>query len=237
MEAQTNQNYQSPIVTIDVVLLTLSDNGLQVALHQRKQSPYEHQLALPGGYIHTNEDESAEKAAFRVLNQKTGLIPRYLEQLKTYANTSRDPRGWSVSISHVALIPMSALKQAEKEVFQFFDVDNLPTMAFDHQLQIQDAVERVRNKSSYSTLPCWLLPELFTLTQLQQTYEKIFGESVSRGTFRSRLGIKVGDAIPGESADEAEILIATDQFKGGNQRPARLFKVNHLKLFKRACWS
>jgi hypothetical protein len=118
----------------------------------------------------------------------------------------------------------------------FYDVDALPELAFDHSQQVADAVERVRNKASYSTLPCWLLPAKFTLTQLQRTYEQIFGETVSRGTFRTRLGLKVGDVAPGEAIDEAGVIIATDEYQGGNQRPALLFRVDQLGLFRRASW-
>ncbi|MEN3812839.1 NUDIX domain-containing protein [Chromobacterium piscinae] len=226
----------TPIVSVDVVLLTLFQGKLQAALHMRGRPPFQGCLALPGGYVHPEEDATAEDTARRVLREKTGVEPRYLEQLGTFAGAARDPRGWSAAISHVALMPHEDLRQSGGEVFHFYDVDQLPELAFDHSEQIRAAAERVRNKASYSTLPCWLLPEQFTLTQLQRTYEQIFGETVSRGTFRSRLGIKVGDMNPGEAVDQADILIATDQFQGGSQRPARLFRVNRLSLFKRACW-
>ncbi|WP_374424061.1 NUDIX domain-containing protein [Chromobacterium sp.] len=226
----------APAVSVDIVLLTLGDTGLQVALHRRDHAPCQHQLALPGGYVHVDEDDSCEATAMRVLRDKTGLEPRYLEQLRTFAGPRRDPRGWSVAVSHVALIPLQQLRDAGDGVFHFYDVDQLPELAFDHAEQVREAVQRVRNKASYSTLPCWLLPERFTLTQLQHTYEQIFGETVSRGTFRSRLGIKVADAKPGEYADEAALLEATEEFLGGKQRPARLFRINRLSLFKRARW-
>lgn len=230
------QSHTKPDVSVDVVLLTLDEGMLKVALHRRASAPGKGSLALPGGYVHVDEDGSLEATAHRVLREKTGLEPRYLEQLRTFGGPERDPRGWSVAVSHVALIPHGELSQAGAGVFHFYDVDDLPDLAFDHAGQVQEAVQRVRNKASYSTLPCWLLPELFTLTQLQGIYEQIFGETVSRGTFRSRLGIRVGEVTPGESADEADILIATEQFQGGNQRPARLFRVNRLSLFKRAFW-
>ena len=231
-----SKHYTTPAVSVDIVLLTLKNQSLHVALHQRQQEPFSGALALPGGYIHTEEDTDLEATATRVLQQKTGLTPRYLEQLRCFAGPARDPRGWSVAISYVALIPLEALEQSGNGVFHFFAVDALPALAFDHAAQIQSAVQRVRNKSSYSTLPCWLLPETFTLTELQRTYEQIFGETLSRGTFRSRLGIKVSDVAPGEAADDAQLLIATDAMKGGAQRPARLFKVNQLGLFRRAWW-
>ena len=231
-----SKSYEKPDVSVDVVLLTLSEDGLMVALHTRKSEPFRGALALPGGYIHTNEDGSLEDAVRRMLREKTTLESRYIEQLQTFAGPSRDPRGWSVAVSYVALVPLEALQAAESGIFKFYPVDRLPDLAFDHADQIRVAVQRVRNKSSYSTLPCWLLPETFTLTQLQQTYEAVFGESVTRATFRSRLGIKVGDVKPGEAVDEAGVLIATDDYQLGNQRPARLFRVDQLGLFKRASW-
>ncbi|MBN3806781.1 NUDIX hydrolase [Paraburkholderia sp. Ac-20336] len=230
------KGYEKPDVSVDVVLLTLSEEGLLVALHERRQQPCRGALALPGGYIHTNEDGSLEDAVYRMLREKTQLEPRYIEQLQTFAGPGRDPRGWSVAISYVALVPLESLTGAESGVFGLYPVDRLPALAFDHAEQIRAAVLRVRNKSSYSTLPCWLLPEKFTLTQLQHTYEAVFGETVTRATFRSRLGIKVGDVQPGEAVDDAGVLIATDDYQLGNQRPARLFRVDQLGLFKRAGW-
>ncbi len=228
--------YKTPAVTIDVVLLTLHEDALKVALHKRSPAPFANELALPGGYVHVDEDASVLDTAFRVLREKTGLQPRYLEQLCVFSGPDRDPRGWSVSVSHVALIPYETLSQAGGGgVFHFYKVDDLPHLAFDHAAQVREAVARVRNKSVYSTLPCWLLPEEFTLTQLQHTYEQILGQSVKRGTFRSRLGIKVGDAdVPLEGS--TPILEATERVSGGSHRPARLYRVNHLSLFERAIW-
>ncbi|WP_233830520.1 NUDIX hydrolase [Paraburkholderia sp. ZP32-5] len=231
-----SRHYRKPDVSVDVVLLTLSQEGLMVALHERGNEPCRGSLALPGGYIHTNEDESLEDSVRRMLREKTTVEPRYVEQLQTFAGPDRDPRGWSVAISYVALVPMADLIEAEPAAFSFYPVDRLPELAFDHADQVDVAVQRVRNKSSYSTLPCWLLPEKFTLTQLQRTYEAVFGETVTRATFRSRLGIKVGDVRAGEAVDEAGVLIATDDYQLGNQRPARLFRVDQLGLFRRASW-
>ncbi|MGN6232923.1 MAG: NUDIX hydrolase [Trinickia sp.] len=228
--------YPKPDVSVDVVLLTLTDKRLMVALHRRANEPFRGALALPGGYIHADEDDSLEDAARRTLRGKTGLAPRYVEQLRTFAGPRRDPRGWSVAVSYVALVPFEELEGVPSNVFEFYSVDDIPKLAFDHSDQVGAAVERVRNKSSYSTLPCWLLPEKFTLTQLQHTYEAVFGETVTRATFRSRLGIKVGDVQAGHAVDEAGVLIATDEYQGGNQRPARLFRADKLGLFKRASW-
>lgn len=232
------KKFDKPDVSVDVVLLTLIEGKLHVALHVRPKEPYEGKLALLGGYVHVDDmaETDVEDTAFRVLAEKAGLRPRFLEQLRTYSGRERDPtRGFTVAISHVALVPYEELSGCKCELY-FYDVDTLPELAFDHSQQVVDAVERVRNKASYSTLPCWLLPEKFTLTQLQRTYEQIFGQTVSRGTFRTRLGLKVGDVAPGEAIDEAGVIIATDEYQGGNQRPALLFQVDQLGLFRRASW-
>ncbi|MDP9651631.1 NUDIX hydrolase [Paraburkholderia caledonica] len=233
------RQFQKPDVSVDVVLLTLIDGALHVATHVRANAPEKGKTALIGGYVHVDDvnEQNVEDTAYRVLREKAGLRPRYLEQLKTFSGRRRDPtRGFTVAISHVALVPYEELAAERAQVLSFYDVDALPELAFDHKEQVAEAVTRVRNKSSYSTLPCWLLPEKFTLTQLQRTYEQIFGESVSRGTFRTRLGLRVEDVQAGEAADEAGVIIATDEFQGGAQRPARLFRVDQLGLYRRASW-
>jgi 8-oxo-dGTP diphosphatase len=231
--------YEKPDVSIDVVLLTLIEGKLHVALHERPRKPDAGKLALFGGFVHVDDltETDVEATAFRVLREKGGLRPRYVEQLRTYSGRERDPtRGFTIAISHVALVPYSELEGANCTLY-FYDVDALPELAFDHNQQVADAVERVRNKSSYSTLPCWLLPEKFTLTELQQTYEQIFGEKQNRPTFRARLGIiRLDQLQPGEAADEAGIFISTGEYRGGSQRPALLFRVNDLGLFRRASW-
>lgn len=233
------RKFDKPDVSVDVVLLTLIDGALHVATHIRPKEPEAGKAALIGGYVHVDDmaEEDIEDTAFRVLREKAGLRPRYLEQVRTFSGRRRDPtRGFTVAVSHVALVPYEELVAECAQVLSFYEVDALPDLAFDHNEQVADAVTRVRNKSSYSTLPCWLLPEQFTLTQLQRTYEQIFGGSVSRGTFRTRLGLKVGDVKAGEAVDEAGVIIATDEFQGGAQRPARLFRVNQLGLYRRASW-
>ena len=228
--------YRTPHVAIDAVLLTLKAGKLMVCLQRRDREPFLDQLALPGGYVHVDRDQSTLDTARRVLKEKTGFVPRYIEQLGTFSGPGRDPRGWSIAVAYVALVPMEELEAVAEGVFEFCDVDGLPELAFDHAEQVRTAVERVRNKSSYSTLPCWLLPEKFTLTDLQRTYEHVRGEKMTRATFRTRLGIKATEAVAGESADQGSILVATDEFRGGSQRPARLYSVNHLSLFEKAMW-
>src|SRR5690606_15520941 len=99
------KSYPQPFVTVDIVLLTLEPQGLSAALVMRDREPHAGVWTLPGGWIHTDEDEDALSAAARILKSKAGLESPYLEQLATFANRDRDPRGWSVSIAYYALVP------------------------------------------------------------------------------------------------------------------------------------
>lgn len=217
----TEFDYPLPVVTVDAALLTLLDGRLHVALHRRDNEPFAGKLALPGGVIHLDKDGSAEDAIRRVLANKTGFAPRYLEQLQVFSGATRDPRWWTVAITFVALVPLEDLEAAGEDVFQFYDVDALPAdLAFDHAAIIAAAVSRVRNKSSYSTMPCALLPEKFTLTQLQRTYEAVLQTKLAKASFRRRL-------------NALDVLVPTDEYLEGGQRPAQLFKFDQLATFEK----
>ena len=178
---------QEIIFTVDVVLLTQKGKDLHVVLLKREREPYLEQPALPGGYIHAQEDVDSLAAARRVLAEKTTLVSPYLEQLYTFANATRDPRGWSASISYYALVHVDVLLSQESGSFQLVPVDDLPQLSFDHNRIVDFAVARLRNKSTYSALPCYLLPELFTLTELQKTYENVLGNRLDKSAFRRKI--------------------------------------------------
>ena len=175
------------ICTVDVVLLTIRDDALMVALVEREQDPFKGRLALPGGYIHADEDHSAFDAAMRVITRKAGITPPYLEQLSTFTGPARDPRGWSVSIAHYALVPFDVISQARNAV-KLVPVDGKRELPFDHDSMVQKAAERLRNKSQYSSLPCFLAGEVFTLPQLQRIYEVLMGEPINKVSFRRKIG-------------------------------------------------
>lgn len=201
------------IVTVDVVLFTLSDEKLKIVLLRREREPYAQQLALPGGYIHADEDRDALTAAERVLLEKTGIVSPYLEQLFTFTGGVRDPRGWSVSVAYYALVHESVLRPDDAHRFVLIDVDGLPDLPFDHNRIVTHAVQRLRDKSSYSSLPCHLLPPLFTLTELQQTYEHILGVPLDKSVFRRKLPeLDFLEAVP-------------DAVRQGKHRPAQLYRL------------
>lgn len=212
------------ILTVDIVLLTLDDGRLKVALHKRDRAPFEGCLALPGGYIHENEDRDDLDTAYRVLLQKTGFKPSYLEPLRNFSGPDRDPRGWSLSSAFFALIPVESLKSTPGNPFVFYPVDSLPDIAFDHAKQIAVAVDRIRTKSNYSTIPCMLLPEKFTIKQLHETYEQVLGAPQNISNFRRKI---LG----------AGLLIKTADTLIENHRPAVLYMVKELGFLNKTLTS
>ena len=118
------------ICTVDIVLLTLHDDALQVALLKRDREPFKGALALPGGYVHQQEDHDAADAAGRVLRDKTGITCPYLEQLATFSGPGRDPRGWSLSIAYYALVPKAVLDETARDELRILPVGRLPALPF-----------------------------------------------------------------------------------------------------------
>ena len=175
------------ICTVDIVLLTLQDDGLKVALLKRDADPFKNALALPGGYIHQQTDSDARDAALRVLKTKTGIEAPYLEQLATFSGNARDPRGWSVSVSYYALVSSDIIQSAGHPNVQLVSVYRQTTLPFDHKAIVDTAVARVRSKSQYSSLPCYLAGDLFTLPQLQRVYEALMGEAMNKVSFRRKI--------------------------------------------------
>ena len=175
------------ICTVDVVLLTLQDDSLKVALLKRDREPFKDAAALPGGYIHIDEDDDARDAALRVLKEKAGIDAPYLEQLATFSGPVRDPRGWSVSIAYYALVPFELIDRAGNPALKLANVDRPPSLPFDHRAIVKTAVSRLRSKSQYSSLPCHLAGETFTLPQLQRIYEALMGEPINKVSFRRKM--------------------------------------------------
>ena len=215
------------ICTVDVVLLTIGDEGLSVALLKREREPYQGVAALPGGYIHVDEDMNGFDAALRVLKSKTGIDAPYLEQLATFSGAARDPRGWSVSLAYYALVPHAVIAAAGHPDVKLVPVDRLHTLPFDHTSIVDTAVERLRSKSQYSSLPCFLVGELFTLPQLQRVYEALMGEPLNKVSFRRKMA-------------EMDVLEAAEGQTDASSpsRPAQLYRLkpqfrDQLRLLKR----
>jgi len=192
-------DFERPFTTVDVIIFTVIDDALQVLLMQRpagpeaRSEPFSGLWALPGGYVDVQLDKDLLACARRKLHEKTGVRSPYLEQLGSWGNATRDPRGWSATHAYFALIPAfdaQPSKGANAADVAWFEVDQvLPRqrLAFDHADILRAAVERLRNKVEYTSLPAYLLTEPFTLPQLQRMYEAVLGRPVDKSGFRTRM--------------------------------------------------
>jgi len=196
---RTAQEFPRPYTTVDVVIFSVLEDALQVLLVQRPTDdgePFPGQWALPGGFVDIAQDADLQGCARRKLHEKTGVVSPYLEQLGSWGNAKRDPRGWSATHAYFALIPVQDVqftRGANAADVSWFDVDRLdrhgarPRLAFDHAQILKAAVERLRGKVEYTSLPAFLLAEPFTLPQLQRTYEIVLGRPVDKSGFRTRM--------------------------------------------------
>jgi 8-oxo-dGTP diphosphatase len=208
-----NYPYPRPALTVDVIIFALRDNHLHVLLVERKEPPFAGQWALPGGFVEM--DESLEEAAARELYEETGVREAYLEQLYTFGGLDRDPRGRVITVAYFALVPADVAIdiQASSDATRvsWFPADEPPGLAFDHEEIISYALRRLRYKLEYTSAGFMLLPEHFTLSELQGTYEQILGEKLDKRNFRRRIL-------------EADVIEATAETRCGEGRPARLYR-------------
>lgn len=188
-------DFPRPLVTVDVVIFTLREDSLQVLLVQRPQhaaEPFPGRWALPGGFVDVAQDRTLLACARRKLREKTGIATPYLEQLGSWGGAARDPRGWSATHAYFALVAAPGLKEhgaAEGTPQQWEPVDQAlqRKLAFDHAEILQAAVDRLRSKVEYTSLPAFLVPEPITLPQLQHTYEIVLGRPLDKSAFRRRM--------------------------------------------------
>ena len=161
---------------------------LQVLLVQRGQSPYKGRWALPGGFVRMSEP--LEDAARRELEEETGLTRIYLEQLFTFGGIDRDPRERVISVAYFALVKLSDQQvQAGSDASRaaWYPVEELPSLAFDHDSIVACALERLRGKVRYRPIGFELLPQKFPLRQLQSLYEIVLGSSLDKRNFRKKV--------------------------------------------------
>lgn len=175
-----------PMATVDVVVLTIKEGQLCVALTLRNHAPFQGAWALPGGFIRTDGHQNTLDAARDVMARKLGPSRFHIEQLATFSGPSRDPDGWSLSVAYMALVPLSALSDCKEDV-SLFPVTAVPQMGFDHADILNVALERLRGKGAYSTLPARLLPEKFTLPEMENVYGLVLGTKVDPSSFRRKI--------------------------------------------------
>src|SRR5260370_14825083 len=146
------------LVTVDIVLFTIRDRRRHLLLIRRLAKPFEHRYALPGGFV--GEEESLDRAAVRELREETGVEKVYLEQLYTFGDPKRDPRGRVITVAYYALIAsdkLSLVAGADAAEAQWFPASSVPPLAFDHKSILDYALERLRNTLEYTTVPFQLL--------------------------------------------------------------------------------
>lgn len=188
--------YPRPSVTTDCVIFGFDGNEVKVLLIERANEPFGGYWAFPGGFL--DMDESAEDCAKRELKEETGLDNVFIEQLYTFTNPNRDPRGRVVTIVYYALI-----KQGDYVVTagddaaqaQWFSLNEIPPLAFDHDNILEVAINRIKGKIRYQPIGFELLDEKFTIPELQHLYEAILGVQLDRRNF-SRKIMATGLLIP-----------------------------------------
>lgn len=210
--------YTPMAVTVDLVVFgvtrSASDNyrkldsqKLNILLVQRNEFPFKDSYALPGGFV--RPDETLEQAAQRVLRAKTGLDELYLEQLYTFGAVERDPRMRVISCAYLSLIDTERVHIVDAQWRRVDEVETLP-LAFDHNQIIAAARSRLKNKINYTDIVFHMMPEMFTISQLQEVYEIVLGTKLLPAAFRRTI---------------ADQIVETEEFaRAAGHRPSRLFR-------------
>jgi len=205
--------YARAALTVDCVVFGLDDEDLKVLLIRRGLEPYAGSWALPGGFVRV--DETLEAAARRELHEEAGLENVFLEQLYSFGALERDPRERVVTVAYFALVKRSehAVRAATDAAdVRWYPARRTPKLAFDHRAVLNAALERLRGKVRYAPIGFELLDRKFTLSQLQNVYEKILGRSLDKRNFRKKIL-------------SFDLLIElNEQRQGRAGRPAKLYR-------------
>lgn len=200
-------------ITIDTLVFAVQQGALEVLLVKRKNDPFKSFWALPGGFL-LEEDQSLEAAAVRELYEETNVSNVYLEQLYTFGDKGRDPRGRITTVSYLALVRQEGLElkaNSDASGLAWWPVNELPPLAFDHGRIITYGYQRLKYKIEYSPAAFKLLPNKFTLRDLQTVYEAILGRAVDNRNFRKKF---LGSGVMQELSETSQ---------EGSYRPARLY--------------
>lgn len=180
--------YPRPAVTVDCVLFGFDKGEIKVLLTKRGIEPFIGKWAFPGGFI--QEQETADDCARRKLAEEAGLKDIFFEQLYTFSDVHRDPRNRVISIAYYALVNSTnyaAKAGIDIADVQWFRLDEIDELAFDHNVILKVAVERLKGKIRYEPIGFELLPEEFTMPELHKLYETILQRPVDRGNFRKKI--------------------------------------------------
>lgn len=211
------------IFSVDCVIFGFDEGELKILLIERNEDPFKDWFALPGNLVDNNE--SIEDAAERILYELTGLKGIYMEQYHTFGEVGRHPRGRVLTVAYYAMIRLNGQKEL-KPVSNYarqavwVNVKEMPELAFDHSKIFKKGFDKIRNKISYQPIAFELLPEKFTLTQLQSLYEVILNKSLDKRNFRKKM--LAYDIL--KELDEKQ--------KGVSYRAAKLYKFDKRKYAK-----
>ncbi|GAF02284.1 NUDIX hydrolase [Saccharicrinis fermentans] len=180
--------YPRPSVTTDCVIFGFDGIELNILLIERGIEPFKGQWALPGGFLQM--DETTEECARRELTEETGVSDLYLEQLYTFSDVKRDPRGRVITVSYYALIRSTDFKVIggdDASAAKWFPIHQVPSLAFDHDRILREGHNRLKSKIRYEPIGFELLEEIFTIPQLQRLYEAILGIQLDRRNFNRKI--------------------------------------------------
>lgn len=203
-------------LAVDLAILTVREDSLHVLVIERGNEPYRGRLALPGGFLRAGED--LPTCAKRELAEETGLdgAALHLEQLATYGAPDRDPRGRVVSVAYLAIAPDLPIPVAgsDADAARWLSIDVVRgTLAFDHDKILDDAVERARNRLEFTTLATSFCPPMFTIGDLRNVYEVVWGMALDPRNFNRKVANTAGFVLPTEAKRAP-----------GTGRPAALYR-------------
>jgi 8-oxo-dGTP diphosphatase len=213
--------FERPLTTVDVAIFSVVDDGLKVLLVKRpddKSEPFPGLWALPGGFVDVDKDETLEQCASRKLREKTQVASAYLEQVGSWGDSKRDPRGWSATHVYFSLLAAEQIELApggNAAEARWVAVDGTRVrekLAFDHAELLKAALERLRSKVEYTSLPAFLLGPEFTLSDLQHVYEILLDRPLEKKAFRTRM-------------QAVELLEPLPRYTAGANRPAQYFRL------------
>lgn len=185
---QFTYKYPRPAVTSDLVIFGYDQTELKVLLIERGIEPFKGINALPGGFVH--EDETTEQCAKRELAEETGLKSIFIEQLYTFSDIKRDPRGRVITVAYFALVNLNEnnpIAGDDAKKAEWFAIKDIPRLAFDHDMILRKAVYRLKSKIRWQPIGFELLPEKFTLGELQNLYESVLEIKLDKRNFRKKI--------------------------------------------------
>lgn len=215
------ENHDKLLVALDCIIFGFDRKELKLLLIKRDFEPEKGKWSLMGGFL--QKKEGLDEAAARILNNLTGLKNIYLEQLHAYGEVDRDPVDRTISIAYYALIDIHSHDEelVEQHSASWFSIDEIPELIFDHQQMVDAALKRLRYKASHQPVGFELLPEKFTLPELQSLYEGIYDTQLDKRNFRRRIL-------------SMDVLIKTDQKqKKYSKKGAYLYEFDENKYFEK----